>query len=446
MHPVNDQSTPLVLVWDLDETLLIFNSLVNGKYADANPHSCSADHDAARALGLQWQDLILDALDGNFSFSELEEVDVVNLRDVGAAGAAERAAADAPMGLPNAEPPKTASQAPGDSKPSHRPVKRLCTRQLSEDDPALCAQLQQQQASAEPQLTFPQAQSHHEGGACCLAPLTEGIAAPPSELLDSEEGSQEEQAQLPPAAMAKLYAQVRDTYDGGTEQLKRRMLPDMAATWQDLYRRSNALTGGWLTSAQHLLTDITSLAAAGSFGGGRPVAVHHFVVSTGQLVATLGKMVLFDLAHAVPAQNVLSASKESKLFCFRYLEALYEGVAAKFCAIGDGAEEQVASAAMGWPFIKIVLGSSRAPAHPATTPGSISDTAAGTGKSAAGNGERNVPEAADRASGQPAGDRGVSNGSSSAPPRQNQGVLVNGQRIDELAADTVVQYALNYNA
>jgi len=50
-------------VWDLDETLIIFNSLVTQQFPAAHPSCPPAE---AFALGEQWQDAILDLADDRF--------------------------------------------------------------------------------------------------------------------------------------------------------------------------------------------------------------------------------------------------------------------------------------------------------------------------------------------------------------------------------------------
>jgi hypothetical protein len=55
----------LVAVWDLDETLIVFNSLISGTFARANPGVDAAE---ATALGERWRDAILDFCDDHLHF------------------------------------------------------------------------------------------------------------------------------------------------------------------------------------------------------------------------------------------------------------------------------------------------------------------------------------------------------------------------------------------
>ena len=57
-----------VVVWDLDETLVLFHSLINQEYARANPCCPGVE---AHALGEKWQDAILDLADEQFFYREV---------------------------------------------------------------------------------------------------------------------------------------------------------------------------------------------------------------------------------------------------------------------------------------------------------------------------------------------------------------------------------------
>jgi hypothetical protein len=73
----------------------------------------------------------------------------------------------------------------------------------------------------------------------------------------------------------------------------------------------DSMTSGWLTAAAQLLQgaieegeEAVRRASDGAVGQGTPRTVHHCVVTTGQLVATLGKLVLFGLDRWFPADCV----------------------------------------------------------------------------------------------------------------------------------------------
>ena len=59
----------------------------------------------------------------------------------------------------------------------------------------------------------------------------------------------------------------------------------------------------------------------------------HAVVTTGQLIPTLAKLLICGLDAHVPADAIHSARNESKEHCFRLIEAAY-GEGASYCVIG----------------------------------------------------------------------------------------------------------------
>jgi hypothetical protein len=60
----------VVWVWDLDETLIIFQSLLTGKYADLEGMDEKRKKEGLR-LGKKWEKLILDVSDTNMFFERV---------------------------------------------------------------------------------------------------------------------------------------------------------------------------------------------------------------------------------------------------------------------------------------------------------------------------------------------------------------------------------------
>lgn len=58
----------MVVVWDLDETLIVFNSLINGAFVRANS---SVDSGEAAALGERWRDAILSFCDSHLHYKQV---------------------------------------------------------------------------------------------------------------------------------------------------------------------------------------------------------------------------------------------------------------------------------------------------------------------------------------------------------------------------------------
>uniref|UniRef100_A0A671Z360 Eyes absent homolog n=1 Tax=Sparus aurata TaxID=8175 RepID=A0A671Z360_SPAAU len=67
-----------IFLWDLDETIIIFHSLLTGSYAQ----KFGKDPAAVLNLGLQMEELIFELADTHLFFNDLEECDQVHVEDV----------------------------------------------------------------------------------------------------------------------------------------------------------------------------------------------------------------------------------------------------------------------------------------------------------------------------------------------------------------------------
>nr|CAD89531.1 eyes absent protein [Dugesia japonica] len=75
---VNENELERIFVWDLDETIIIFHSLLTGIYAQRYQKDAST----AVALGLRMEELIFSLADNHMFFNDLEECDQVHIDDV----------------------------------------------------------------------------------------------------------------------------------------------------------------------------------------------------------------------------------------------------------------------------------------------------------------------------------------------------------------------------
>lgn len=66
---VTSSSDPTFYVWDLDETLIIFQTLRSGRYAAL--YTDSKDPTEACELGKRWESLILDICDDYFFYKQV---------------------------------------------------------------------------------------------------------------------------------------------------------------------------------------------------------------------------------------------------------------------------------------------------------------------------------------------------------------------------------------
>jgi len=67
-----------VFIWDLDETIILFHSLLTGTFAT----KYVKDGQHLHHLGQKMEDLIFNVADSNFFFNDLEECDQVHIEDV----------------------------------------------------------------------------------------------------------------------------------------------------------------------------------------------------------------------------------------------------------------------------------------------------------------------------------------------------------------------------
>lgn len=78
-QPMENGKTPeRVFIWDLDETIIIFHSLLTGTYASR--YGKESTH--MLVLGTGMEELIFNLADNNFFFNDIESCDQVNIDDV----------------------------------------------------------------------------------------------------------------------------------------------------------------------------------------------------------------------------------------------------------------------------------------------------------------------------------------------------------------------------
>lgn len=188
--------------------------------------------------------------------------------------------------------------------------------------------------------------------------------------------------------LAAMFTAISAKYMGGLDALQ--LPPAARQLLQTLWTATERLGGGWLSHARRLLRELSGHGAGGS--GSTAVAaaaqaqcgaqqrqpqqqqprMRHVLVTSGQLVATYGKLLLFGLDGLFGLGAVYSASGATKLHCFKRIAAA-AAPGALLCAVGDGAEEEQAAGQLGWPFVRITL----APQPPPTSSPQRGDATAG---------------------------------------------------------------------
>lgn len=73
-----ESTTDRVFIWDLDETIIIFHSLLTGGYAT----KFQKDAQNVVQLGLKMEELVFSLADTHFFFNDIEECDQVHIDDV----------------------------------------------------------------------------------------------------------------------------------------------------------------------------------------------------------------------------------------------------------------------------------------------------------------------------------------------------------------------------
>ncbi|XP_075059315.1 protein phosphatase EYA4 isoform X14 [Mixophyes fleayi] len=76
--PPPDSDLERVFIWDLDETIIIFHSLLTGTFAQ----KYGKDSPTAVTLGLRMEEMIFNLADAHLFFNDLEECDQVHVDDV----------------------------------------------------------------------------------------------------------------------------------------------------------------------------------------------------------------------------------------------------------------------------------------------------------------------------------------------------------------------------
>ncbi|KAA8522067.1 hypothetical protein F0562_012619 [Nyssa sinensis] len=138
---------------------------------------------------------------------------------------------------------------------------------------------------------------------------------------------------------------------------------DVIKLWDDLYDVTDSYTDRWLSSARACLEqcsggnkELTScIDSADGISYSTDTKFQHVnvLVTSGSLIPSLVKCLLFRLDDLITYRNVYSSWEVGKLQCFSWIRERFSGPNVRFCVIGDGWEECEAAQTMRWPFVKI---------------------------------------------------------------------------------------------
>lgn len=137
---------------------------------------------------------------------------------------------------------------------------------------------------------------------------------------------------------------------------------EMTKFWDDLFEVTDSYTDRWLSSARSCLElcsgeneELTpgTTSADGIHASNTNFQHINVLVTSGSLIPSLVKCLLFRLDDLIAYENVYSSWDVGKLRCFSMIKERFGGPNVQFCVIGDGWEECEAAQAMRWPFVKI---------------------------------------------------------------------------------------------
>uniref|UniRef100_A0A8C3AQW0 Eyes absent homolog n=1 Tax=Cyclopterus lumpus TaxID=8103 RepID=A0A8C3AQW0_CYCLU len=289
--PPADGDLERIFLWDLDETIIIFHSLLTGsyaqkfgkvcfcEYAERSPHTRKSDltllwvcvvfvQDAATVLnlGLQMEELIFELADTHLFFNDLEECDQVHVEDV-------------------------ASDDNGQD---------LSTYNFLADG-------------------F----SGSSGGGA--SGTTTGV-----------QGGVEWMRKLAfrYRRLKEIYSNFKGNVGGLLSPMKRELLLRLQSEIENV-------TDAWLCTALKSLLLIQSR--------GKCMNV---LVTTTQLVPALAKVLLYGLGDVFPIENIYSATKIGKESCFERIVSRF-GKKVTYVVIGDGRDEEFAAKQHNMPFWRI---------------------------------------------------------------------------------------------
>ncbi|CAK9173382.1 unnamed protein product [Ilex paraguariensis] len=140
---------------------------------------------------------------------------------------------------------------------------------------------------------------------------------------------------------------------------------EMIKFWDNLYDVTDSYTERWLSSARACLKQcssgnnelLPSLDVVDAIGDSSDTKFQdvNVLVTSGSLIPSLVKCLLFRLDDLITPENVYSSWEAGKLQCFLWIKERFNGTNVQFCVIGDGWEECEAAETMRWPFVKIDL-------------------------------------------------------------------------------------------
>ncbi|OXB68413.1 hypothetical protein ASZ78_010034 [Callipepla squamata] len=294
--PPPDSDLERVFVWDLDETIIVFHSLLTGSYAQ----KYGKDPPMAVTLGLRMEEMIFNLADTHLFFNDLEikgenpersshlkfliwqafkfsECSVSHPDNV------------KPLGCPLFL-PKECDQVHIDDVSSDDNGQDLSTYSFATD-------------------------GFHAAASSANLCLPTGVRGGVDWM----------------RKLAFRYRRVKELYNTYKNNIGGLLGPAKRDAWLQLRAEIEALTDSWLTNALKSLSIIST----------RSNCVNVLVTTT-QLIPALAKVLLYSLGGAFPIENIYSATKIGKESCFERIMQRF-GRKVVYVVIGDGVEEEQAA-------------------------------------------------------------------------------------------------------
>lgn len=136
---------------------------------------------------------------------------------------------------------------------------------------------------------------------------------------------------------------------------------DVMKLLDNLYDLTDTYTEKWFSSARSCLEECAGqnrdTNPCINLSNARDAMFQHVnvLVTSGPLVPSLVKCLLFRLDKMIACDKVYSSLEVGKLQCFSWIKDRFNGSDVQFCVVGDGWEECEAAETMKWPFVKIDL-------------------------------------------------------------------------------------------
>ncbi|XP_043859422.1 LOW QUALITY PROTEIN: eyes absent homolog 4 [Dromiciops gliroides] len=141
--------------------------------------------------------------------------------------------------------------------------------------------------------------------------------------------------------LAFRYRRVKELYNTYKNNVGGLLGPAKRDAWLQLRAEIEGLTDSWLTNALKSLSIIST----------RSNCVNVLVTTT-QLIPALAKVLLYSLGGAFPIENIYSATKIGKESCFERIVSRF-GTNITYVVIGDGRDEEHAANQHNMPFWRI---------------------------------------------------------------------------------------------